>query len=105
MAEKVEETPKISTLRVELDGRYAGWWADCDDDPDGAFLEDFTRVLATGQFGPTWEALLRVVVAWNFKEKSGAVVPVSVDGMRAAPAKALLELSRLYMEAWRQLPN
>jgi hypothetical protein len=97
--------PKVSTVRIDLEGRYAGWWADCDDDPDGAFLEDLSRVITTGQFGPTWDALLRVVVNWNFTDKAGQPVPVDAEGIRKVSARALLALAKGYMQTWSALPN
>lgn len=104
-AEKPIPTTKVTTLRVDLNGRYSGWWAECDDDPDGAFLADLSAFVTTGQFGPTWEALLRVVVNWNFTDKQGQPVAVDAEGVRKVPARALLALAKSYMQAWGQLPN
>lgn len=100
-----DKKPETSTIRVELEGRYAGWWADCDDDPDGAFLADLSGFISTGQFGPTFDALLRVVVGWNFQDKAGHVAPTTAEGIRSVPARALIALAKSYMQAWSQLPN
>lgn len=100
-----EQTNEQTTIRVELEGRYAGWWADCDDDPDWAFLGDLSGFLTTGQFGPTGEALLRVIVRWNFTDKQGREAPVSAEGLRQVSARAVLDLANAYLRRWSQLPN
>jgi hypothetical protein len=102
MAAKEKER---TTIRVDLEGRYAGWWADCDDDPDWAFLDDVSGNLTAGQFGAVGLALLRVVGGWNFTDKAGEALPVTEEGLRRVPARAVLELANAYIRLWGQLPN
>lgn len=104
MAIKAEAQTQ-TTIRVELEGRYAGWWADCDDDPDWAFLDDVSGHLQAGSFGAVGLALLRVVADWNFTDKAGAALPVDEEGLRRVPARAVLELANTYIRRWGQLPN
>lgn len=102
----VEKEPAAgTTIRVELEGRYAGWWADCDDDPDWAFLDDVSGALQSGAFGQVGLTILRVVADWNFTDKAGALLPVTEEGLRRVPARAVLELANAYLRRWGQLPN
>lgn len=95
----------VETFSVELEGRYAGWSAECDADPDWGFLSDLSEALPRGQFAQVGPILLRAVVTWNFRQKDGTVAPVTEEGLRHVSGRAILQLANQYIQRWSQLPN
>jgi hypothetical protein len=89
------------TITVTLEGKYAGWRADCDADPDWGTL----AALQSGNFDRIGTALLRCVRSWTFQGRDGQPAALTPDGLATVPGRALIQLANDYATAWAQLPN
>lgn len=89
------------TIKVSLSGRYAGWEAEMDADPDGRVLVE----LGSGNMERILRLIPQLVLSWNFKAKDGSEAPLSYEGVLTVPARALGALIKEYGQAFSQLPN
>lgn len=89
------------TITVRLDGRYAGWEAEMDADPDAGVFADFD----SGKVDTVYGAMARVLLRWNFRDKAGHEVPPTADGIRRTSFRALAALMQEYGRGFRALPN
>jgi len=100
--ETLETVPPRSTMRVELDGDYRGWWADMDDrPPTWGFLEE----MESGSVKQIADALASKLVAWNFTDEDGNPAPATRDGLKLIENGAIVALTQAYGSAYRALPK
>lgn len=93
--------PEMETVVVRLEGRFSGWEAEIDTDPDVATLMD----LQSGELEAALGAMARLLVRWNFETKAGTPAAMTYDGLLTVSVKALTELINQYTRAFRELPN
>ena len=85
--------------RVELTGKYQGFWVEIDSDPE---LRVY-RELASGDFDRIIGAMAILVVASNVRRKDGEPVDLSTsDGWMSMPKTLLGQVSTRVMEVLRE---
>ncbi len=90
-----------ATITLTLTGQFAGWSAEMDADPEWATLEEF----ASEDIPRISAELVRVVKTWNFRDRNGEELPVSVKALSKVPMRAIVQLIKLYQDSFKQLPN
>lgn len=84
----------VATRRVELDGKYRGWWFDLNTDaPFGLFLRVMDLQGAAGAdeatarraFAELVQLLPELVLDWNFVDRQGAPIPCDGAGLLRLP--------------------
>lgn len=95
MSEQPRSMP-IRTRRVEMDGDYAGFWADVRINVPIASLEALSNA---DDIYPTVAGIVR---DWNFVDEAGQPIPLGVDGLRnSVPLDLFRMLQRKWSEALR----
>ena len=85
--------------RVELTGKYQGYWVEIDSDPE---LRVY-RELSSGDFDRIIGAMATLVVASNVRRKDGEPVDLSTsDGWMSMPKTLLGQVSSRVMEVLRE---
>lgn len=98
MADRRRQPRRI--VRLELEGDFAGWWAEVDADLPLGVAHD----LSSGDLGRIMAALPRMVAGWNFVDKEGADLPVSAEGCREIGGALLAAFLAAFQQA-ATLPN
>lgn len=91
----------VQPLHVELEGDFAGLWADMNPDPDWGMIEG----LQDGSFEKIGTSLAALTFRWNFTDRLGKPAPISLDGLRRLKARQVTALLRGYNGAFSGLPN
>ena len=81
----------IRTRRVEMDGDYAGFWADVRINVPLASLEALSN---SDDIYPTMATIVR---DWNFVDEAGRSIPLDVNGLRNSVP---LDLFRMLQRKW-----
>lgn len=89
----------VKIRRVELDGDYAGWWADMHVNPP---IDTILQM--EGSALNLFEQLPKLIRAWNFGDPEGQPLPLTPEGLRALPDDLLKQLTEGYQAA-RGLPK
>lgn len=87
------KTMPIRTRRVEMDGDYAGFWAEVRINVPLASLEALSNA---DDIYPTMASIVR---AWNFVDEAGQPIPLGVDGLRNSVP---LDLFRMLQRKWSE---
>jgi hypothetical protein len=89
----------VKVRRVELDGDYAGWWAEMYMNPPlGIVLQ------LDGTAQAALEQMPKLIKAWNFGDPDGNPLPITPEGMRELPHDLIEQLATAYSDA-RGLPK
>lgn len=79
----------VKTVRVTLDGEYAGWWFDVRTNPPVGVLLDRIAAFESAdkenlqEFVPAIYGLLELMICgWNFKDERGKALALDTDGLR-----------------------
>lgn len=90
------------TITVKLDGKYEGWTAEMDADPEVSVMIAFQ----SGQFVGILGGLASVLRGWNFTNRAGKPAPPTYDGLASLRLSALNALAQAYGEHFGSgLPN
>ena len=84
--------------RVELTGKYQGFWVEIDSDPE---LRVY-RELSSGDFDRIIGAMATLVVASNVRRKDEPVDLSTSDGWMSMPKTLLSQVSTKVMEVLRE---
>lgn len=93
--DKSPQTMPVRTRRVEMDGVYAGFWAEMRVNISMRTLE------ALGKSDDLYPTIAEIVREWNFVDEAGQPIPVSEDGLRALPIDLFAMLQNRYGECLR----
>lgn len=89
------------TVTIELDGKFTGWTAEMDADPDWGTAQAFAKGTVDG----ITEGIVRTLKSWTFKDREGKGVPANAEGIKRVPRRAIIALTNAYMDAYKSLPN
>lgn len=90
MADDPKKMP-VRVRRVEMDGDYAGFWADVRVNVPIVMLEAMSNA---DDIYPTVACIVR---DWNFVDEAGAPIALGVDGLRNSVP---LDLFRMLQRKW-----
>lgn len=109
-----KRTMPIKTVRLELDGDYAGWWVDIRSNPPVGLLLDAVTTFQIAQadtpenfqaiLPPIYDMLMLVITVWNFVDEKGKDLPTSPDGLKKLPIDLLVGLAAKVQEVIIGLP-
>jgi hypothetical protein len=96
----------VALTKIELDGAYAGRWAEIDDDPDWGTFEDIVDAMG-GDARRYHRLLFGLVKSWNFEDKAGQKLPIpdSDEVIRRIPSRALRQVRDKILEAITSNPK
>ena len=89
------------TITIRLSGRWEGWTAEMDADPDWGT----TWGMQSGTYFGVTGSILRNCRSWTFRDKTGAIAPLTEEGIKTVSRRAILALAEKYSEEYQALPK
>ena len=101
----------VKSVKVSLEGDYAGWWLDCRINPPFGLFVDALVALQNvdsqnpeSQINAMYDLLELLMVDWNFVDCEGKALPINREGLKSLPIDLLALCCQTVQEAVTQVP-